>query len=240
MSERVRILVVHPGAFLREALVDALERMDGLEVAGQTASLDDACAKAERTRPDVALVDADLLEDQTPELLGHLKRDCGCGHVLLVADRVSQVQAERALSAGADGFTLKGISLAELADSIRRVAAGEVLLHPAVASVLVQSLSAFARGERHAGPVLTPRQQEIIRLLAMGLPNKQIARRLGIGVETVKTHISKVLAKLGVGSRTEAVIVAMREGVLAAPGAPGQFASITQRPYVDPQVRQAN
>ncbi len=239
MSDQLRVAIAHPGMFLREALVEALERVEGIQVVGHTSSLEDAADIARNARPDVAVVDAELLEDQPAGVLADLKEE-GCSHVLLVADRVSQVQAERALSAGADGFTLKGVSLRELSDSISRVAAGEVLLHPAVASVLVQSLSAFARGERHAGPVLTPRQQEIIRLLAMGLPNKQIARRLGIGVETVKTHISKVLAKLGVGSRTEAVIVAMREGVLAPPGAPREVATLSQRPYIEPPVRQAN
>jgi two-component system NarL family response regulator len=214
MTDQVRVLVIHPGRLLRQALVQTLNAQSDIEVVAHAESADEAMRLAPDLAADLAILDADVVGEQGTSLIADLKTDGRCARVLLVADGVSPAQVERSMSAGADGFTLKAISLDEFSDTVRRVAGGEVVLHPAIASVIVESQSAFARGERQAGPVLTDRQQEIVRLLALGLPNKQIARRLDIGVETVKTHISKILAKLGVSSRTEAVLVAMREGVL--------------------------
>jgi DNA-binding NarL/FixJ family response regulator len=89
------------------------------------------------------------------------------------------------------------------------------MLHSAAAAALARSFSALANGGPQGTAVLTPRQREIIELLVLGMQNKQIARRLGIGVETVKTHISRILDRLGVSSRTEAVVVALRDGLVA-------------------------
>jgi DNA-binding NarL/FixJ family response regulator len=212
VTDGVRVIVVHPGRLTRQCLAHTLNAQEDIEVVAHTESPQEATRLSMDLQPDVAILDAQLVEEQGPIVVGDLKGSCG--RVLLVGNRVSSAQVERAMSAGADGFTLKSASVDEFADTLRRVAGGEVWLHPAIASIIVESLSAFARGERAVGPVLTDRQEEIVRLLALGLPNKQIARRLDIGVETVKTHISKILAKLGVSSRTEAVLVAMREGIL--------------------------
>lgn len=228
MSDNLRVILVQHSRLLRQALAYTLDAEIDLEVVGHTDSTPEAEMMATELQPDIAIVDADILGEHGAGFVAHVKGLDKCRTVLLIADRVTPAQVERAMSAGADGFTLKAIEFEEFADTIRRVARGEVLLHPTIASLIVQSLSAFTRGERHPGPVLTDRQQEIVRLLAAGLPNKQIARRLDIGVETVKTHISKILAKLGVSSRTEAVLVAMREGMLGS-GFDDDVPSITSR-----------
>lgn len=216
MSESLTVMLVQKTRLLRQALAYTLDAEADLEVVGHTDLHPEATQMALELRPDIAIVDADLVGEHGTNIVSELKGQDKCRTVLLVADRVTPAQVECAMSAGADGFTLKAISFEEFTETVRRVARGEVLLHPTIASLIVQSLSAFTRGERHAGPILTDRQQEIVRLLAAGLPNKQIARRLDIGVETVKTHISKILAKLGVSSRTEAVLVALREGMLGS------------------------
>jgi DNA-binding NarL/FixJ family response regulator len=128
-----------------------------------------------------------------------------------MADDVSHSQIERALEAGADGYTLKDIGTQELEQAIGRLAAGDTVLHPEAASALAQRFT--ANGSRSVP--LTPRQREILRLIASGLENKQIARKLGIGVHTVKTHVSRVLHKLGAQSRTEAVVLALRDRLIS-------------------------
>lgn len=210
----VNVMVIQPGMLLRQALVASLESAGEIRVVRDCDSANQAIQSVDANIIDLIVIDAFFLTELGTGVLSDLRETYPASRQLIVADQITQPQVERALAAGADGFTLKIISMDEFVDTVRRVAAGEVVLHPAIASLLVKSLSAFTRGERSAGPILTGRQQEIVRLLALGLPNKQIARRLGIGVETVKTHISKILAKLGVASRTEAVLVAVRHGVL--------------------------
>jgi len=239
VTEVLRVIVVHPARLLRQALAQTMNAMQDIEVVAHTESAEEAARLSVDLQVDVGVLDAELVGEQGASIIAELKGPMRCKRVLLVGDRVSPTQVERSMAAGADGFTLKSVSVDEFADTVRRVAAGEVLLHPTIASVIVESLSAFARGERHAGPVLTDRQQEIVRLLALGLPNKQIARRLDIGVETVKTHISKILAKLGVSSRTEAVLVAMREGVLGT-SISEEFPAIHQGRHERMLQRQAN
>src|SRR5581483_6682631 len=117
--------------------------------------------------------------------------------------------------AGADGYTLKDISVQELASTIQRLAGGDTVLHPDAASSLARRFSSNGKGK--AVP-LTPRQREILRLIAAGLENKQIARRLGTGVHTVKTHVSRVLNKLGASSRTDAVVLALRARLISEYG----------------------
>ena len=208
------VLVVQPHRLVCHALVRAIESEDGFEVVAHTDDGDEAVGLSARLRPAVALVDVSILDRAGTNALAELKRSSPSTKVLVMSHDVDRRRIEQALLAGADGFTLTTVHFDEFVQALRRVAAGELTLHPVVASAMVQTMSEFARGERRSGSVLTARQREILALLAQGLPNKLIARHLGIGVETVKTHISRILAKLGVKSRTEAAMVAVREGIL--------------------------
>jgi NarL family two-component system response regulator LiaR len=118
-----------------------------------------------------------------------------------------------ALEAGAAGYVLKDVEPQELADGVRRVHRGESLLHPAVAPRVIREAVGPAAPDRDA---LTPRELDVLRLLARGLPNKLIARELGIAERTVKTHVSSILAKLGVTDRTQAALYAVRERIADA------------------------
>jgi DNA-binding NarL/FixJ family response regulator len=144
-------------------------------------------------------------------VVGRLKGKTASSRVLLMADSAAHAQIERALEAGVDGYTLKDIGVQELTATMHRLAAGDTVLHPDAASALARWYS--TNGSNRPVP-LTARQREILRLIAAGLENKQIARKLGIGVHTVKTHVSRVLHKLGAQSRTEAVVVAMRDRLI--------------------------
>jgi NarL family two-component system response regulator LiaR len=194
-------------------MVRVLESLGGVQVVAHTGSADEGIAFAVDYQPDLVILDADITEQEPTDVVRKVKGSLEAGRVLLLSDRATHAHVERALAAGADGFTLKDVSVADFSDTVRRMCEGETVLHPAAASALAQSYAALAQGKRQAVP-LTPRQREILRLLALGLENKQIARRLGIGVHTVKTHVSRVLHKLGVSSRTEAVVIALRDRLI--------------------------
>ena len=207
-----RVLVALPHALVRQGLIRVLEGLPDVEVVAHTGDTDEALQLAQDFEVDLVVIDADLGGDGGIELAAQVKAVIDGAAVLVLADRPAWAQVERALGAGIDGFTVKDVTVSEFTDTVRRIAAGEVVLHPTAASVLAQGI-VNSRGGRSPLP-LTSRQREILRLLALGLENKQIARRLDIGVHTVKTHVSRILTKLGASSRTEAVVTAMRERLI--------------------------
>jgi len=208
----VRLVLILPHALPRLGLVRIVESMTDMEVVAHAGETADGVRLAHELHPDVVLVDAELAADEGMRVIDSLKKRSSESAVLLLAERASQMQVESALEAGADGYTLKDITVDELEMAVRRIASGDTVLHPDAASAIARRIA--ANGKEKAS-TLTPRQREILRLLAMGLENKQIARRLGIGVHTVKTHVSRVLTKLGASSRTEAVVVALRDHLIA-------------------------
>jgi DNA-binding NarL/FixJ family response regulator len=211
-ERNVRVVLVSPHSLPRLGLVRLLESIEGIGFVAHAATTDEGGRLAAQYEPDVVVIDAEQAADDGMRIVDELKRDLPNVRVLLLAERAAQMQVETALEAGTDGYTLKDISVAELGATIHRVANGDTVLHPDVASVVARRLA--ANGKERANQ-LTPRQREILRLLASGLENKQIARRLGIGVHTVKTHVSRVLSKLGATSRTEAVVVALRDRLIS-------------------------
>lgn len=213
---RIRVLVIQPHTLVRQGMVGILDASEGIQVVAHTGAAQEGLRLAADFRPDVVVMDADMPEGEGISLVGALKEATDGGHVLVVAEKAGQGLVERSLGDGADGFTLKDVTVGEFVEAVQRVALGELHLHPTATAALARSFSAMQGGNRPAGePALTQRQREIIELLVQGLQNKQIARRLGIGVETVKTHISRILERLGVSSRTEAVVVALRDGLVA-------------------------
>ncbi len=213
-TQTVEVLVIQPHTLMRQGMVGMLQSSDNLDVVANTGSLDEGVRLAQNLQPDVVVVDIDVPEPDGARTVSTLKQQLQGGRVLVIAERAGQAQVERALAAGADGYTLKATSLTEFVDAVRTISEGELVLHPAVAATLARNFSSLANGNR-AGATLTPRQREIVELMVQGLQNKQIARRLDIGVETVKTHISRILDRLGVSSRTEAVVIALRDGLVA-------------------------
>lgn len=212
VREEVRVVLVSPHALPRLGMVRLLESIEGIGVVAHAGSSTDGRRLAEEYRPDVLVVDGELAAADGMRFVEDVKRAVPATRVLVLADRAAQMQVESALEAGTDGYTLKDISVAELTETLERLAGGDTVLHPEAASVLAKRLAANGKERPNA---LTPRQREILRLLASGLENKQIARRLGIGVHTVKTHVSRVLQKLGATSRTEAVVVALRDRLIS-------------------------
>ena len=218
----VRVLIVDDEELVRTGLRLILEAEPDLTVVGTAVDGTSGVAAARRFRPDVVLMDIRMpgLDGlgATRELLGG-SDPAGCKVVILTTFDVDEHVYE-ALRAGASGFLLKDVPADQLAHAIRVAAAGEALLAPSVTRRLI---SAFTRrmpgsGLRAPAPAglaeLTAREVEVLTLLAEGLSNAEIAQRLFVGEATVKTHVARVLTKLGVRDRVQAVIVAFRAGLV--------------------------
>jgi NarL family two-component system response regulator LiaR len=192
---------------VREGLRTFLDLQDGIEVAGEAADGREAVDEAERLRPDVVLMDLVMPRLDGVEAMRELRSRVPGARVVVLTSFLDEERLLPALRAGAAGYLLKNVEPRELARSIRLAAAGEALIDPAVAARLVDALG----NERPAEPgELTPREQEVLDLIGRGYANKRIALELGIAEKTVKTHVSHVLAKLGVSDRTQAALYAAR------------------------------
>ncbi len=217
-----RIVVVDDQEVVRAGFAALLATQPDFTVVGSAADGEQAVRLCREQEPDVVLMDIRMpvLDgiEATRRILAQSREDGPRVLILTTFDLDEHVYD--ALSAGASGFLLKDVTAERLFDAVRVVAAGEALLAPAVTRRLVAE---FARLRRPRHPqraqldALTPRESEVLRLVAEGLSNPEIATRLVVGEETVKTHVSRVLNKLGLRDRTQAVVLAYESG-LVIPG----------------------
>ena len=205
------MLIVDDHAVVREGLRTYLGLQDGIEIAGEAANGREAVAEAERLRPEVILMDLEMPELDGVGAMRELRRRGVECRVIVLTSFSDERRLLPAIQAGAAGYLLKDAEPREVVRAVRAAHAGETLLAPAVAARLVEAIAepAGAPAQR-----LTPREQEVLELIAAGLSNKLIARRLGIAEKTVKTHVGHVLAKLGVSDRTQAALYAVRTGLV--------------------------
>lgn len=212
MADTIRVLVVEDHTLVRQGLVAMLAAADGVEVAAEAEDGERALELVSGDAPDIVLLDLRLPKVDGIEVLRRLKSDHPDIRVIALTVHDEQAYVGEALLAGADGYLLKTVAHEELVDAIKRVAQGEVVLHPAVSRTAMTELTQLAT--RDVSTDLSIRELDVLRHLAQGLSNKQIAVRLQVGVETVKTHISSILHKLDATDRTEAVAVALRRGMI--------------------------
>jgi DNA-binding NarL/FixJ family response regulator len=210
----IRVLLVDDHAVVRQGLKMYLSLDAGLEVVGEAAGGVEAVDRARALRPDVVLMDLLMPGLDGIEATARIRAELPETEVLALTSFVGQDAVVQAIRAGAVGYLLKDTGEEELCRAIRAAAAGRVQLPPEVAAQLVREVRAPDGRER-----LSQREAEVLRLLARGLANKEIARALGLGEQTVKTHVSSLLAKLGVRSRTQAALLAAELGLIggAAP-----------------------
>ena len=226
-SGTTRCLIADDQAMVREGFAAVLAAQPGLQVVGQAADGAEAVRQTRHLTPDVVLMDVrmpvmDGLQ-ATREILGGAAGQPR-PRVLMLTTFDLDEYVYAALRAGASGFLLKDATAAELVAAVRTVAAGEALLAPSVTRRLIAD---FARQPRRASPpppaldVLTQRETEVLRLIARGLSNAEISAALVIAEQTTKTYVGRILAKLSLRDRAQAVVVAYETG-LVAPGAASQ------------------
>jgi DNA-binding NarL/FixJ family response regulator len=207
----IEILLVDDHAVVREGLRAFLELQDGLAVVGEAQDGEEAVAIAGRLDPDVILMDLVMPKLDGVATMRRLRERGSRARVVVLTSFLEDERLLPAIQAGAAGYLLKNTEPAELARAIRAAHAGEAIIDPTVAARLV---SALADGRRPASDELTRRERDVLELIVRGRSNKRIAFELGIAEKTVKTHVGHLLAKLGVADRTQAALLAVREGIV--------------------------
>lgn len=211
MAERIGILVADDHPVVRDGLVAVLSTQPDFEVVGEAGSGVDVVKMYNMLRPDIVLMDLEMPEMDGVSALATVRESDPDARVIIFTAFDTDERILDAVRAGAAGYLLKGAPRDEVFRAVRTVHAGGSLLEPIVASKLMQQIS---REQGDAAEPLTPREREVIGLLAQGLQNKEIALELSISERTVKFHVSSILAKLGAGNRTEAVALAAQKGLV--------------------------
>jgi len=210
-SVPIRVLVADDHKVVRLGLRTFLGLDADLELVGEAGDGREAVEMVGRLEPDVVLMDLVMPEMDGIAATAAIRRDYPEVAVIVLTSVLEDASVADAIRAGAIGYLLKNASLQDLHRSIRAAAAGQVFLSPEAAAQLVRQVKAPERPEP-----LTPREIEVLRLVTLGRANKQIARELGVGEETVKTHVRNILSKLQAASRTQAALHAIRTGLVSS------------------------
>ncbi len=219
----IGIVVADDHEVVRAGFAAILDTQQDFTVLGTAADGAEAVRTCQERRPDVVLMDIRMPGMDGIEATRLLTKAPACPRVLVLTTFDLDEYVYDALRAGASGFLLKDVTAERLFDAVRVIAEGEALLAPAITKRLIAEFASQRPRPKdpvqEPGPLaaLTPRETEVLRLIAGGLSNPEIARRLVVTEETVKTHVSRVLSKLGLRDRTQAVVVAYESG-LVVPG----------------------
>lgn len=214
---KISILIADDHTLVREGTRDRLNREEDFEVVGEAADGEEAVRLVNQLKPSVAILDMAMPNLNGIEAAKQIKKTQPGTAVLILSAYDDDQYVYAALEAGADGYLLKNVRGHQLVDAIRDVYAGEVVLAPHVARKVVQWFSSLSHGQRveAAADYLSERELGVLKLAAKGMSNKEIAAELSLGVRTVQSHLSHIFDKLGVSSRTEAVLRALKEGWLS-------------------------
>jgi DNA-binding NarL/FixJ family response regulator len=217
-DEPIRVLIVDDHALFRRGLVMVLEQEKDIELVGEAGDGAEAVNIAQETMPDVVLMDVRMPRRGGIEATSQIK--ALAPHIKILMLTISDEEADLydAIKAGASGYLLKEISIEEVANAIRQVYAGQSMISPSMASKLLTEFATMVKktDEKPAAaqPRLTEREMEVLRLVAKGRNNRDIAKELFISENTVKNHIRNILEKLHLHSRMQAVVYAVREKLL--------------------------
>jgi DNA-binding NarL/FixJ family response regulator len=205
VTTKIRVLCVDDHPIVREGVAAIIDLQPDMTLAGSAATGAEALERFVALNPDVALVDLRLPDMSGFELIRKIKDTSPNARIIVLSSHEGDVDIQRALEAGAQGYVVKGIIRDELLDIIRSVHGGKRRLPAAVAQTLAEHM-----GDDR----ISPRELEVLSLIAAGKRNKEIAGDLAIAEDTVKMHVRNILSKLRVSDRTEAVTIALRRGII--------------------------
>lgn len=215
MAKQMRILVVDDHAIVRDGLRLILEGQPDIAVVGEATRGEEGVEKAIQLKPDVVIMDLTMPGMGGLKSIRILKQQCPQIKVMALTMHESDDFFFQVLHAGAEGYFVKGGSSAELLAALRTVGQGQVFLYPSMATKLLSDYLKPGRGDKEQYQCLTERETEILRLVAEGNSNQEIADMLVLSVSTVQTHRAHVMAKLNLHSRTELVKYAIRRGIIS-------------------------
>jgi len=217
-SEPIRVMIVDDHALFRRGLMMVLESEEGIDLVAEAEDGEDAIRKAEEVVPDVVLMDVRMPRVSGIEATRQISEVLPTCKILMLTVSDEEEDLYEAIKAGANGYLLKEISIEEVADAIRAVVQGQSLISPSMASKLLSEFNTLARRaeekQQVPAPRLTERELEVLKLVAQGMSNREIAEELYISENTVKNHVRNILEKLHLHSRMEAVVYAVREKLL--------------------------
>jgi two-component system NarL family response regulator len=216
--EVIRVLIADDQALFRRGLYVVLGTEDHIEVVAEAENGAEAIARAEDLVPDVVLMDVRMPRVNGIEAARQIRELCPSTKILMLTVSDEEDDLYEAIKAGANGYLLKEISVEEVAEAIRAVVQGQSLISPSMASKLLNEFNSLAKKaeerQQYPAPALTSRELEVLKLVAKGMSNREIAEELFISENTVKNHVRNILEKLHLHSRMEAVIYAVRERLL--------------------------
>jgi DNA-binding NarL/FixJ family response regulator len=220
-TDPIRVLIADDHALFRRGLEMVLQGEPGLDLVGQASDGQEAVQIASEVVPDVVLMDIRMPKITGIEAARQMKEVAPSAKIVMLTISDEEEDLFEAIRAGASGYLLKDIPLDELADSVRAVHGGQSLINPSMAGKLLTEFATLARRDaedepaKHApAPKLTEREMEVLRLVARGMNNRDIAKELFISENTVKNHVRNILEKLQIHSRMEAVMIAVREKLI--------------------------
>jgi two-component system NarL family response regulator len=219
-SDRLRVMVVDDHALFRRGLEMVLDSEDDIELVGQASDGNEAVQKAGEALPDIVLMDIRMPRSSGIEACRAMKEVAPSAKIVMLTISDEEEDLFEAIRAGASGYLLKDLPLDEVAETVRAVHGGQSLINPSMAGKLLTEFATLARrddeerAQEVPAPKLTEREMQVLRLVARGMNNRDIAKELFISENTVKNHVRNILEKLQIHSRMEAVMVAVREKLI--------------------------
>jgi len=214
MSEPIRILLVDDHKIVRQGIRAFFDALEGIEVIGEAGSGAEAVKMVEERVPDVVLMDLIMPGMDGVEATRLAKSISPRTQIVVLTSYHDDEHIFPALQAGALSYILKDVEMDELAEAVFKASRGEATLHPQVATRVIQELHGRKTAENTLGVDLTKRETEILKLIAQGMSNSEIAEKFVISKYTVKGHVSNILSKLHLADRTQAAIYAWQQGVV--------------------------
>jgi DNA-binding NarL/FixJ family response regulator len=212
----VRVLLVDDHTLVRAGIRSLVDAMDGYTVVGEASDGREALALMKSQQPDVVLMDIAMKDLNGLETTIQIKRDFPGTRVIILSMHGTGDYVQQAIRAGASGYLMKDAATAELGIALQAVMRGEVYLSPAASKQVVESYVLRPGGDRHQPEQLTPRQREVLQMIAEGLSTKEIAYRMGVSVKTVETHRTQLMERLEIRDVAGLVRYAIRIGLISA------------------------